>query len=201
MNDRRTQLLDATCRVIARDGIRGLRIENVAAEASASTALIYYYFGDRAGLLTHAMEHINNRAETYAHADEGGTGRERLALQLLGEFQNDPAVQENSAVWGEVRGAAVFDDGLRPVVTVATDNWIIDLAALVVEGQRDGSIAKTVEAEALAVRMSALVEGLSNRWLARLMTTEEARSHIAAALDNELATVHTAGHAAAQPLG
>ncbi|MFC7449353.1 TetR/AcrR family transcriptional regulator [Rhodococcus daqingensis] len=187
MTDRRSRLLDATCRVIARDGIRGLRIENVAAEADASTALIYYHFGDRSGLLTQAMEHVNTRAETYADATEGTAGRERLVAQLLGEFHDDDSVRENSAVWGEVRAAAVFDGGLRPVLTGATERWVADLTALIEDGQRDGSIAASVDPRAIAFRMSALVEGLSNRWLAHLVTTDQARGHIIAALDSEFA--------------
>ncbi|SDX57888.1 regulatory protein, tetR family [Amycolatopsis xylanica] len=187
MNDRRQRLLDATCRVIASDGIRGLRVENVAAEAGVSTSLIYYYFTDRAGLLAQAMQHVNSRAETYADAEAGETGREQFTLQMLGEFQDDDAVRENSAVWGELRGAAVFDEGLRPVVSAATERWIADLAELIERGRRDGSVDRAVDPAAVAIRLSALVEGLSNRWLARLMTTGEVRAYLAHAMDRELA--------------
>jgi AcrR family transcriptional regulator len=180
------QLLNATCRVIARHGVRGLRVEDVAAEAGASTALIYYYFGDRAGLITSAMAHVNDRAESYAHAAEGSTGREMLMRQLVGEFQDDAAVRENSAVWGEVRGAAVFDPALRPVMASATTKWLADIADLVRLGQTDGSISGGVDAQALAIRMTALVEGMSNRWLAEQMTTDEARARISAAIELEL---------------
>ncbi|MFC5288694.1 TetR/AcrR family transcriptional regulator [Actinokineospora guangxiensis] len=189
MSDRKQQLLGATCRVIARDGIRGLRVENVAAEAGVSTALIYYHFGDRAGLLAHAMRHVNARAESYARAEEGRSGRERLALQVLGEFQDDDLVRENSAVWGEVRGAAVFDEALRPVVADATARWVADLAEYIDQGKTDGSIADEVDPHGVAVRLTAFVEGLSNRWLSQLMSTDDVRDHLLRVLDRELACV------------
>ncbi|MGH3862271.1 TetR/AcrR family transcriptional regulator [Actinokineospora sp.] len=190
MNDRKQQLLGATCRVIARDGIRGMRVENVAAEAGVSTALIYYHFGDRAGLLAQAMQHVNTRAESYADAEEGKTGREQLMLQVLGEFQDDDLVRENSAVWGEVRGAAVFDEALRPVVSAATEQWVTDLADFIEQGRQDGSIAPDVDAHAVSTRLTALIEGLSNRWLARLMSTADARHHLTQIVDQELTPSH-----------
>ena len=51
MSDRRTQIMQAAVRVIARDGVRGLRVEKLAAEAGVSTALIYYHFHDRDGIV------------------------------------------------------------------------------------------------------------------------------------------------------
>ncbi len=152
-----------------------------------STALIYYYFGDRTGLITNAMEFVNHRAENYAHLEHGGSGLDRLTQQLLAEFQDDAEVRENSAVWGEVRGAAVFDEALRPIIKAATDSWIADLAGMVADGQDDGSIAPSVKARDLAVRMTALVEGLSNRWLSGLLSTRQARAQVKAALAGELA--------------
>ncbi|MFE3774715.1 TetR/AcrR family transcriptional regulator [Streptomyces sp. NPDC059122] len=106
MTTRRAKLLEATCRVIALRGVRGLRVEDVAAEAGVSKTLIYYHFRDRAGLVTSALEYVNDRAEGYVGgADEDDIPVRDLLLALLAaEFQDDTAVRENSAVWGEVRG-------------------------------------------------------------------------------------------------
>jgi len=42
--DRRTAILEGAARVIARRGVRGLRMEELAAEAGVSTALCDYHF-------------------------------------------------------------------------------------------------------------------------------------------------------------
>lgn len=49
MKDRRRTILEAAARVIARRGVRGLRVEELAVEAGVSKALVYYHFEDRAG--------------------------------------------------------------------------------------------------------------------------------------------------------
>ncbi|UJB46051.1 helix-turn-helix domain-containing protein [Streptomyces sp. A1-5] len=121
MTTRRAELLAATCRVIALRGGRGLRVEDVAAEAGVSRTLIYYHFRDRAGLVASALEYVNDRAEGY------------------------------------------------------------------VAGADEGSVPASVDSRAAAVRLTSLVEGLSGRWLAGLLTTAEARAHVAAALERELA--------------
>lgn len=45
-------------------------MEDVAAEAGVSKTLIYYHFRDRAGLVTSALEYVNDRAEGYADIAE-----------------------------------------------------------------------------------------------------------------------------------
>lgn len=175
--------------MIALRGVRGLRVEDVAAEAGVSKTLIYYHFRDRAGLVTSALDYVNDRAESYADvATVGGTPIRELLLSLLAaEFQDDTTVRENSAVWGEVRAAATFEDGLRPTLASLTERWLVDVAELIEDGQDDGSIPPTVDSRAVAVRLTSLVEGLSGRWLAGLLSTAEARAHVAAALERELA--------------
>ncbi|MFI9046871.1 TetR/AcrR family transcriptional regulator [Streptomyces sp. NPDC053427] len=188
MSTRRAKLLEATCRVIARRGVRGLRVEDVAAEAGVSKTLIYYHFRDRAGLITSALEYVNDRAEGYACiADDDDSPVHELLVRLLAaEFQDDEAVRENSAVWGEMRAAATFDEGLRPILASLTERWLVDLAELIEDGQGDGAVPASIDSRAAAVRLTSLVEGLSGRWLAGLLTTAEARAHVAAAVEREL---------------
>ena len=50
--------------MIARRGVRGLRVEQVAAEAGVAVSLIYYYFDNRNGLVRATLEHANERAAT-----------------------------------------------------------------------------------------------------------------------------------------
>lgn len=182
---RRTQLLSAACRVIARRGARGLRIAEVAGDAGVSTALIYHHFANRSGLVTGAMLHINDRLATRAAAGSG-SGLERLLRRMRSEFGEDAQTRENSAVWGEVRGAAVFDPDLRPILDDATEHWIDQLAALIDEGKADGSIPSAVDTRAAAIRCTAMVEGLSNRWLAGALDTDAACAHVTAAVHAEL---------------
>ncbi len=180
MSDRRTALLVAAIEEIARKGTRGLRVEEVAKRAGVSPALIYHHFGDRSTLLQSALEHIGEQADAYTEHAEG-TGRENLLALLIDEIQDNESVRTNSAAWGELRDTAIFDHALRPTLIALTQRWIDDIAELVRTGHDDGSIPTPLDADDTGVRLSALVEGISARWLNGILTTAQARDHLAAA--------------------
>ncbi len=177
MNDRRTALLVAAIEEIAHKGTRGMRVEEVARRAEVSPALIYHHFGDRSMLLRAALEHIGAQADAYTDNSDG-TGRERVLSMLLAEIQDEESVRTNSAAWGELRDTAIFDPILRPTIAELTAKWVDDIAALVIDGQRDGSIDLALDPPAMGVRLSALVEGISARWLTGILTTDETREHL-----------------------
>lgn len=151
-----------------------------------STALIYHHFRNRSGLVTNAMRHINERLAQASDTADDVDGLRRLIRRMLSEFGEDERTRENSAVWGEVRGASVFDETLRSIMREATEYWIGEIAELIEAGIADGSIRETAEAYPVALRLTAMVEGLSNRWLAGLLSTTEAREHLTASVRAEL---------------
>ncbi len=58
---RREQLVHAACQVMARRGVRGLRIKDVAAESGVSPGLVSYYFPDLAQLIFEVHQHAVER--------------------------------------------------------------------------------------------------------------------------------------------
>lgn len=188
MASRSTQILEAAARVIARRGVRGLRVEELAAEAGVSTALIYYHFKDRTGVLRQTLEFINDRAERYTTDRDPSepplSPRQELEETLLLELQDTVEVRENSAAWGELRASAVFDEVLREDLARATLVWVQEVAALL------GQVQPMVPASALAAaaeRLTALLEGLSMRWLSGGIRIGHARELMLGAIDAELA--------------
>ncbi|MFF2081197.1 TetR/AcrR family transcriptional regulator [Kitasatospora sp. NPDC058162] len=188
MSDRRTGILEAATRVIARRGIRGLRMGELAAEAGVSTALIYYHFTDRAGTLRRTLEFISDRADHYtadqqpaARAADPRTDLERI---LLRELQDTAEVRENSTAWGELRATAVFEPDLREELARSTHTWVHDVAELLARANPTG----TAPAHAAAAeRLTALIEGLSVRWLSGSLSLDHARRLLRGAVDTELA--------------
>lgn len=180
-NDRRTALLNAAVDQIATKGTRGMRVEEVAKAAGVSPALIYHHFGDRSTLLQRALEHVGDRAAIYT-APTGGTAREMLISVLVDEIQDDESVRTNSAAWSELRDTAIFDPALRPTIAKVTQRWVDDMAELIRAGHHDHTIGSDLDPETLGVRLTALVEGFSARWLTGLLTTKQARDHLGAAI-------------------
>ncbi|MFJ5550087.1 TetR/AcrR family transcriptional regulator [Streptomyces sp. NPDC093225] len=188
MASRSTQILEAAARVIARRGVRGLRVEELAEEAGVSTGLIYYHFKDRTGVLRSTLEFINDRAERYTTAQDPDaeplSPREELDQVLLLELQDDPEVRENSTAWGELRASAVFDPVLREDLARATLVWVQEVAALLGQVQ---PLAPAATLAAAAERLTALLEGLSMRWLSGGLALDHARTLMAEAVEVELA--------------
>ena len=180
--DRRQAILNAAISVIARSGVRGFRVEQVAEEADVAVSLLYYYFRNRNGLVQAALEQANERAKAMVKAGE--SGRRAVERTLLAEL--DAGSRNTSAVWGEVVASAVFEPGLRDGLRVAAEAWTRLIANAIEAGRNDGSISRDVDALASAERLVALVEGLSARWLAELMTRTHARGLLADAIALEL---------------
>ncbi|MFI9274293.1 TetR/AcrR family transcriptional regulator [Kitasatospora sp. NPDC052896] len=188
MAGRRTAIMEAAARVIARRGVRGLRVEELAAEAGVSTALIYYHFKDRTGILRQTLEFISDRAERYTRQQAAGgeppSAREELEQALLLELQDTPEVRENSTAWGELRASAVFEPELREDLARATLVWVQEIAEILGRVQPMGSAVALAGA---AERLTALLEGLSVRWLSGGLPLDHARALMAAAIDVEVA--------------
>ncbi|MFD5412325.1 TetR/AcrR family transcriptional regulator [Streptomyces nojiriensis] len=190
MSDRRRAILEGAARVIARRGVRGLRVTDLAAEAGVSTALIYYHFKDRTGILRHALTFIGDRADRYTGAaDEVGAAppagdpRGLLERILLLEFQDLPEVRENSTAWGELRAHTIFDPELREELTAAGAAWVEEVAGLLAAAC-PGAPGDAVGAA--AERLTALLEGLSSRWLSGLLPVGHARDLMRGAIGVEI---------------
>ncbi|MEU6731880.1 TetR/AcrR family transcriptional regulator [Streptomyces physcomitrii] len=193
MASRSTQILEAAARMIARRGVRGLRVEELAAEAGVSTGLIYYHFKDRTGILRHTLAFINDRAARYTQDRPAGAEplgpREELEHALLLELQDTPEVEENSSAWGELRASAVFEPVLREDLARATLVWVQEIAALL---GRVHPLSPAAALAAAAERLTALVEGLSMRWLSGGLAIDHARTLLKEAVATELGHLEAA---------
>lgn len=193
--DARERILAACSRCIARSGVRGLRIQEVAKEAGVSTGLLYYHFTDRDGLLRAALDHVNAGAAERAEDPAIRAPRARLRALLHSEFGDEEGVREGSTAWNELRASAVFDNAQADAIAASTRAWQDSVRALVAQawGEGDGvgsprAVGQTRAArspEEAALVLTALVEGLSGRWLTGQLDVPGARR----ALDTALAAL------------
>nr|WP_297419856.1 TetR/AcrR family transcriptional regulator [uncultured Nocardioides sp.] len=182
--DRRSQILRAAARRIARDGVRGLRVTDVAEEAGVSPGLLYYHFTDRSGLLSATLDYINDHAnEVRSRSGRGDESPyDELEGQLLAELGDDEEVREDSAAWSELRALAVFEQDLQEPMRRTTATWVDEVARSVQAVQKSRQFRSAAGAEdatdpvRTATILTALVEGLSNRWLAGGLSLDEAHS-------------------------
>lgn len=110
-SERTGQILDAVARCIARRGIDGFTLEQVAAESGLSRSLIRHYAGNRDNLIAMFRQRLLTYY-TYAfepHPDADITATE-LVLRTL--FDEVPDLDEYAAI-DAIFAASRFDESLR----------------------------------------------------------------------------------------
>ena len=182
---KRRRILAAAAQAIARSGIAGMRVEEVAADADVSTPLLYYHFGNRTGLVNAAFEFASEQAPSTSLrvASDTRSGYEAVEDALLAELDDDATVRDYAIVWGDVSAAAVFDAELRPAVRRVTRDWHATVAGALERGIADGSIRDDVDADAVAELLIVLVDGFCVRWLSDSLDLERARNLLRGALE------------------
>ena len=187
MSDRQVQILEAACRVIARDGVHGLRMGDVAREAAVSHALVHYYFSTRQELLIRAFEYADARAdlrlEQEAALADGPLDRLRRMLSL--ELVDESMLHESWVPWNEMWNAATRDASLRPAVWRTYARWTDTIERLVRAAQSQGLWSSDADPATAAIRLSSMVDGLGNKVLIGMMTPEQARSLLAGSIELE----------------
>lgn len=187
MADARDAILSASARCIARTGVRGLRVLDVAKEAGVSSGLLYYHFDDRDGLLAATLDHINASALGYRARERAeASPTERVIAMLIDEIADDDDVRDQSAAWNEIRAAAVFEPALAASLARVTKTWEADVAAAVREAQSTDGVAASADPDELAATLTTLVEGVSARWLTGHIDADRARAVLRSAAEQML---------------
>ncbi|WGW13207.1 TetR/AcrR family transcriptional regulator [Saxibacter everestensis] len=182
MSEKLARILTAATTCIARNGVRGMRVNDVASEAGVSPGLLYYHFTDRAGLLAATLEHINKQVskDDPALSAEPTDPDRHFRHLLLDEIQDDADVRRNSVAWNELRACAVFEADLAEPLARTTAEWNREIAeAMVTAGTDTAGQDTAITAEIL----TSLVEGISGRWLNGTISADHARMLVTAALD------------------
>lgn len=99
---RRLSLIEATARVLARDGAANASVRHIAAEAGVSPGLVGHYFDGVDALIAATYAHVAERvnvALSGAIADAGSDSRARLSAYVTASF--DPPIADPAllATW------------------------------------------------------------------------------------------------------
>ncbi|GAA1865776.1 TetR/AcrR family transcriptional regulator [Paeniglutamicibacter psychrophenolicus] len=180
-NDTQQRILEACSICIARDGVRGMRVQDVCKQAGISTGLVYYHFTDRDGLLAATLEYVNTDSVAKREDPAAGGSNSYAVLRelLLAEIQDDDSVRAKSIVWNEIRAIAVFEPPLATHLAASTAAWQSHVAELV-KGHTGGPIEQCQET---ALLLTSLVEGLSSRWLSNQLDTVAAQAALERGLE------------------
>src|SRR5215469_15569041 len=161
-DQRRDEILSATWRVIARDGIAGATIRAIAKEANCSRGILGHYFDDKADILSSALVHSHRRVGarmTQASAGQGGLKALRTVMleALPLDERRDLEAQIEISFWGRALGNA----SLRDLQHSEFDRLSALLRAHLDEAAQQGELAPGCDPGLATHQLLVLIDGLS----------------------------------------
>jgi AcrR family transcriptional regulator len=166
IKDRHQEILNAAAKVITERGLAETRISDIAERAGVSPGLILYYFESKDRLLSDALTYTNDRfyLETSRELRRISDARDRLdrfiqlsVPGLLPEFER----LEEWALWIEIWVRALRDEEMAKDREVLDKRWRAQIADIVRHGQDSGAFPASDDADDLALRLGALIDGLA----------------------------------------
>ncbi|MGI8716094.1 MAG: TetR/AcrR family transcriptional regulator [Solirubrobacteraceae bacterium] len=188
----RERILAAAVRLIALEGIDGVRIARIAIAAGVSTSLVHYHFDSRESLLAEALDYSYERAGAVRLEGGGMPGPEathaqRLAAMVDQCLPTTPGLREDWVLWVELWLRAVRHPELRPVAEELYARMHAWFTTEIEAGVRSGEFARCDPPD-VADRTLALLDGLGIRTLIgdSAMGLERARQGVQSSLARDL---------------
>jgi AcrR family transcriptional regulator len=188
--ERRKQILDAACTVIAKNGLQDLRLLQVAAVAGVSSGTIHYYFDTKKELINAAFEY------NFKHSLERRKwlrDETREPLELLGEIVESYLPTRGVSlrawrVWANLWAEGIRDPALRKINEELYDQWRELVRHTIAAAQRAGT-AREGDPELLANMLIGMVDGLAMQVLlhAKAMSLDTMRETCRAFIDELIA--------------
>lgn len=160
--ERRERIAEAVWRVVLREGIAGVSVRKVAAEAGLSTGALVHYVATKEALLATADRLLVGRVVGRLEASpESDTVRGAVRSVLCEVLPLDNERRTEAAVWFALAGRALVDEGAAErhySVFDGTRELCRDITRRLAAG---GHLAPGMDPEREARRLQALIDGLA----------------------------------------
>ena len=159
VDERRREILEATCKVVIERGFANTRISDVAHELDVSSGLIHYHFESKGALFAEALRFASESdlarlASTVAEGDTAAEKLERI-FQLYSPSESEPGW----LLWIDSWGEAMRSRELRDISQELDLAWKHTIETIIVEGVASGEF-HCDDPNGAAWRLTALLDGL-----------------------------------------
>ncbi len=160
-DQQRRLFAEATMRVIARDGLEGVKMRAVAGEAGLSYGSLFHYFDSKDELLMHAVRHsaeqqtrrVNEFQERYA-------GLAALEQLLCDDTITDESSRDAWLVWMTFLYKAAMQPDYARLHTELIDGWLGRFRRLLADAQLMGEIGAGLDIDFEAKALWAYSAGI-----------------------------------------
>jgi AcrR family transcriptional regulator len=162
-DSRREEILDAATRIIARRGMDGATMQQIASETGLSVGALYRYYAGKSDLVRAVLERCESDHEAL-FGEVGSDASPLTTLMGIGEAEwahfHEADAREHFAMNLELALAAYRDpDGVGEDLDRFQTDLVESLRQLVEAAQASGELRTDIEATPLAYLMLALVMG------------------------------------------
>jgi AcrR family transcriptional regulator len=161
IDERRNTLAAAAARVIARSGVSGATMREVAAEAGLTTGSLTHYFTDKRELLLFTLRaSLEQRRQGRPRVDDTNAAS-LLQTVLEGVLPIDESARLHWIVTIAFCAQAVTDIALANEQQVAYRRFVSTVTTLLEKGAADGSLVAITDSRTDAERLIAVADGIA----------------------------------------
>lgn len=150
-DERRLELVDATWRIIARLGIEGATMREIALEAGFANGALKPYFPTKDTLLTFAFRHVFNRtSERIKEVTEGKSGLDALQAFCIEVLPLDSERVNEARIVVPFWQKAINDPEKATIHRESMEQWHGAIMGFLKEARLQGRVSAAVDDSAIA---------------------------------------------------
>ncbi|WP_426764514.1 TetR/AcrR family transcriptional regulator [Pseudarthrobacter sp. 1G09] len=159
-DERRLELVDATWRIIARQGMEGATMREIAMEAGFANGALKPYFPTKDTLLEFAFSHVFNRTNRrIADVTMGRSGLDALQAFCLEVLPLDEERINEARIVIPFWQKAVTDPGKAEIHRQSMEEWVDTIRRYLAEARNSGDVRAAVDDSLLARQLLNMLLG------------------------------------------
>jgi AcrR family transcriptional regulator len=165
------KILAAAAKVIAEQGVAGVRMAGIAKAAGVSTGLLHYHFDTKERLFAEVLVWSDKRSSAVdreARRDDGRRPPERLAAYLDRCLPSDAQLEQDWLLWQELTAMCLRHPGLGQVGVDLYDHLYDTAEAIIDDGVASGDFRLSEGGSRIVAEAAiAMCDGLGTRVLSK----------------------------------
>jgi DNA-binding transcriptional regulator YbjK len=162
----RQRFCEAAMRLIARDGMEGLTMRAVAAEAQLSYGSLFHYFDSKEALLTYAIRHLmESQTRRVNEFSSRLTGLRSIEELLCDDAVVDSSSRDGWLVWVAFLYKAALHREFAAMNTDLIRGWLGRIEAELQVARESGEVAQDLDIESEAMAIWVFSSGLGQSGL------------------------------------
>ena len=157
---RRQELVESTWRVIARLGLAGATMRQIAEEAGYANGALKPYFPTKMDLLEATFEHVySSTEERIGKSIEGLRGFEAVRAMCLEVLPFTERLRDEARIVVSFWDSAAQDGKRAALAAVSTNRWCEMVATMLTEAKEDGLLRPTSNVKSTAEILVVFLQG------------------------------------------